>query len=347
MDSNGRHRMACAVRVLLIVLEPLLTRKRQQQPMTVLHYLHGMYAKLNFSKELYENLSARPPSLNPSDKEVKTYEVISRLVPTEAVEPSPPLGTLVTSGIQGISSDNLFWLGDSSTSAASIESTIQAWDSMAIELPPLPSNDNAHTTTEVVTGNVGHRTEALSSLINSEIVEPSNVGTQVSTDIQGIQNYGGPPLQTLTSEEIDAIQRTSMDFHDYELSTEITPGGSAASSEQAECAGILAATRWALLNRVRKVVMETDCRSAAEFLKGNAANLDWSSTSILLQVLDLFKSFDSFSIQFCNRSGNVAAHVLAQHTDINILVPVHYSSLPSYLMQQIEKDKLFCNISGY
>ncbi|KAF5199181.1 hypothetical protein FRX31_011231 [Thalictrum thalictroides] len=59
--------------------------------------------------------------------------------------------------------------------------------------------------------------------------------------------------------------------------------GSAGRSKQAECAGILAATRWALLNIVRKVVMETGCRFAAEFLKGNAANIDWSSTSTLLK----------------------------------------------------------------
>ncbi|KAF5205742.1 hypothetical protein FRX31_004670 [Thalictrum thalictroides] len=124
-----------------------------------------------------------------------------------------------------------------------------------------------------------------------------------------------------------------------------TCSGSAGSSEQAECAGILSAVQWAAKQGLKCIELETDGRAVVEFLNGNAANISWVSTNLLNEASDSLKNFELSSVKFCNRLGNYVAHTLAQQVNVAYLYPIQYSNVPSLLSAQLNKDRLFCNIS--
>ncbi|KAF5195462.1 hypothetical protein FRX31_014947 [Thalictrum thalictroides] len=94
-----------------------------------------------------------------------------------------------------------------------------------------------------------------------------------------------------------------------------TESGHAGTSEEAECKGIQAALGRAIQLQLKDVILETDCKGAADYLLNQPANLSWTSSSILDQAKYLSRSFISVHFAFCNRLCNEAAHTLASRAD--------------------------------
>ncbi|KAF5202143.1 hypothetical protein FRX31_008270 [Thalictrum thalictroides] len=118
--------------------------------------------------------------------------------------------------------------------------------------------------------------------------------------------------------------------------------GSARTSEQAECSGILSATRWTLNQGIKRMELETDYRAAAEFLNRHTTNIAWSSAILLNEASDLFPKFDYILVKSCFRSGNQAAYLIVQNTDVASLIPLcfYVESVPWFLCNQLDKDYL-------
>ncbi|KAF5185951.1 hypothetical protein FRX31_024464 [Thalictrum thalictroides] len=118
--------------------------------------------------------------------------------------------------------------------------------------------------------------------------------------------------------------------------------GGETSSEEAECKGLLSATRYDIQLKIERLELETDCKAAADFWKGTKANLSWSSIEIMQELKLLSLEFVFFSLSFCNRTGNQAAHLLAKNATLSSLDANTLYSPPSWLCNQLTLDHLFC-----
>ncbi|KAF5189850.1 hypothetical protein FRX31_020557 [Thalictrum thalictroides] len=78
----------------------------------------------------------------------------------------------------------------------------------------------------------------------------------------------------------------------------------ASTAEEAESKGILEGVRRAVQQRLKRLEVETDCKSAADFLNELTSNLSWGASNILKEAKNLALYFDYVSFKCCNRSGN-------------------------------------------
>ncbi|KAF5186431.1 hypothetical protein FRX31_023983 [Thalictrum thalictroides] len=103
----------------------------------------------------------------------------------------------------------------------------------------------------------------------------------------------------------------------------------AASSEEAECKGILYATQWGAEKGVTHLELETDCKGAVDYLMGKPSNLSWRSSNILKEVALASQLYEHHHISFCKRTGNSAAHLLAHHANLSSVLPVLFHPISS------------------
>ncbi|KAF5182282.1 hypothetical protein FRX31_028131 [Thalictrum thalictroides] len=120
----------------------------------------------------------------------------------------------------------------------------------------------------------------------------------------------------------------------------------AVSAEEAECKGLLLAVKTGICQGLHDVVFETDNKNAANYLAGIPASLSWSSVNILDEAKLLSLYFQSVCFIFCNRTGNCVAHTLATQRGASYLVPTLYHVPPVWLIDQLRRDNMFCNIAN-
>ncbi|KAF5197847.1 Reverse transcriptase zinc-binding domain [Thalictrum thalictroides] len=121
--------------------------------------------------------------------------------------------------------------------------------------------------------------------------------------------------------------------------------GNVGNSEEGECTGLLAATIWARIKQVKHLEIETDHRGAAEALNGRSSNLTWGTYFLLVEVISMFKYFTVIKIKHCNKEGNCTTHLFESQANLSFMVSHSYSSPPSWLTGQLEKDMVLCNLN--
>ncbi|KAF5204884.1 hypothetical protein FRX31_005529 [Thalictrum thalictroides] len=127
-----------------------------------------------------------------------------------------------------------------------------------------------------------------------------------------------------------------------------TESDNAGNVEEGECRGVLAAVRKGIELRLKDVEVEMDCKGAADYLQGKNANLSWTATNILDQVIYLASMFNSVAFYFCHRTGNGngPAHILAFKANISSSIAYSYSTIPEGLNSQLSLDLLLCNMAN-
>ncbi|KAF5178212.1 hypothetical protein FRX31_032202 [Thalictrum thalictroides] len=119
----------------------------------------------------------------------------------------------------------------------------------------------------------------------------------------------------------------------------------ASSSEEGECRGVLIAVKECLKHQLRKVEIESDLKSIADYFAGISVNLSWTSISILEEAKSICNLFESILFMYCNRTRNHCTHILARQRDRSLMDPLFFSFPPVWLLNQLTLNNISCNMA--
>ena len=92
------------------------------------------------------------------------------------------------------------------------------------------------------------------------------------------------------------------------------------------------------------IILESDSKICIDSLSSSVPDLDWSTSTIFSNLLDLAKCFSVCSFVWTSRTSNFAAHIAAKLAFLNCMIfPFNKDNLPLDLEIAYKEDYHACS----
>ncbi|KAF9613520.1 hypothetical protein IFM89_008437 [Coptis chinensis] len=115
------------------------------------------------------------------------------------------------------------------------------------------------------------------------------------------------------------------------------------NAEEGESRGLKCAIQWAYVLGYNKIIIETDCKTVADFWNHQATNIGRIAANIIIDAQYYISSFNSLNVTHVDRSCNKVAHLLV--TSAHHLRDCFWEmEAPTWLLGLLQEELITCNI---